>query len=293
MAVTPQLIKELREMTSAGMMDCKKALDATNGNLDEAVVWLRENGLAKAAKKADRVAAEGVTYSKENAKKVIIFEVNSETDFVSKNEKFMTLIENIADALLKGNFKTSNDAKKIKLANGQTIADACIEATATIGEKIELRRALFVNKAKNLVSLYNHANKRISVVLEFDDKMNKEDAYNLAMHVAAMSPKFLNQADVPQELKDSEMHIIKETTDTSKLPPAKVDEVLAGKLSKKLSDIVLLEQGFVMDEKQKVGQFIKQKGSVLKTMLRFEVGEGIEKDTTDFATEVAAQLKGK
>ncbi|ALD66146.1 translation elongation factor Ts [Spiroplasma cantharicola] len=290
MAVTPQLIKELREMTSAGMMDCKKALEATNGNIEEAVVWLRENGLAKAAKKADRVAAEGVSFAKTDGKRAIIFEVNSETDFVSKNDKFMALIDNIGNALLKSKAKNLQEALEVKLSNGQTISEACVEATATIGEKIELRRIAAV-EGKNL-SIYNHANKRISVLLNFEGSISSEDAYNVCMHVAAMSPKYLASSDVPQEFKDQEMHIIRETTDLTGKPENVAENILKGKLNKKIAEITLLDQGFVMDEKQTVGNFVKSKGSTLKQMFRFEVGEGIEKVTTDFAAEVAAQLAG-
>ncbi|AGR41927.1 translation elongation factor Ts [Spiroplasma diminutum] len=290
MAVTPQLIKELREMTSAGMMDCKKALEATNGNIEEAVVWLRENGLAKAAKKADRVAAEGVSFAKANGNRAIIFEVNSETDFVSKNDKFMSLIENIGNALLESNATSLEEALEVKLASGQTISEACVEATATIGEKIELRRIAAVEGSK--LSIYNHANHRISVLLNFDGNISDEDAYNVSMHVAAMSPKYLTESEVPQEFKDQEMHIIKETTDLAGKPENVAENILKGKLNKKIAEITLLDQGFVMDEKQTVGNFVKSKGSSIKQMFRFEVGEGIEKVTTDFAAEVAAQLAG-
>ncbi len=290
MAVTPQLIKELRQITSAGMMDCKKALEATNGVIDDAIVWLRENGLAKAAKKADRIAAEGVAFAKTNGSRAIIFEVNSETDFVSKNEKFMSLINQIGDALLNSNVTTHEEALEVKLASGQTIKEACIEATATIGEKIELRR-LSVAEGGTL-SIYNHANNRISVLLQFEGDISADDAYNICMHTAAMAPRYLAKEDVPQEFKDSEMHIIKETTDLTGKPENIAEGILNGKLSKKLAEVTLLEQSFVMDEKQSVGKFISSKGATLKQMFRFEVGEGIEKVTTDFAAEVAAQLKG-
>ncbi|WP_338985409.1 translation elongation factor Ts [Spiroplasma endosymbiont of Diplazon laetatorius] len=290
MAVTPQLIKELREMTSAGMMDCKKALEATDGNIEEAVVWLRENGLAKAAKKADRVAAEGVSFAKTNGKRAVVFEVNSETDFVSKNDKFMALIENIGNALLDSSASTLEEALEVKLSSGQTIQEACVEATATIGEKIELRRIAAVEGGK--LSIYNHANSRISVLLGFEGDINDEDAYNVCMHVAAMAPKYLAESDVPQEFKDQEMHIIKETTDLTGKPENVAEGILKGKLNKKLAEVTLLAQGFVMDEKQTVGNFIKSKGATLNQMFRFEVGEGIEKVTTDFAAEVAAQLAG-
>ncbi|AGR40930.1 translation elongation factor Ts [Spiroplasma taiwanense] len=290
MAVTPQLIKELREITSAGMMDCKKALETTEGNIDEAIVWLRENGLAKAAKKADRVAAEGVAFAKANDKKAIIFEVNSETDFVSKNDKFMSLIEDISNSLLNSNASTLEEALNVKLSTNQSIAEACVEATATIGEKIELRR--METTENGVLSIYNHANKRIAVLLKFDGSISNEDAYNICMHVAAMAPKYLSSDEVPQEFKDQEMHIIKETTDLSDKPANVAENILKGKLNKRIAEVTLLEQLFVIDDKQTVGNFIKSKNSTLVKMFRFEVGEGIEKVTTDFAAEVAAQLKG-
>ncbi|AKU80128.1 translation elongation factor Ts [Spiroplasma turonicum] len=290
MAVTTELIKQLREMTSAGMMDCKKALEATNGDIDEAIVWLRENGLAKAAKKADRVAAEGVSLAISNDKKAIIIEVNSETDFVSKNEKFISLIDEIAKVILQSNISSLEDALNLKLSSGSTINEACIEATATIGEKISLRRVAAV-EGKNL-AVYNHSNKRISVLISFEGDISKEDAYNVCMHVAAMSPKYVSSNDVPQEFKDSEMHIIKETTDVTGKPENVAQNILNGKLNKKIAEVTLLEQAYVIDEKQTVGNFLKSKKSSILNMYRFEVGEGIEKVVSDFAAEVAAQLKG-
>ncbi|AOG60187.1 elongation factor Ts [Spiroplasma helicoides] len=290
MAVTPQLIKELREMTSAGMMDCKKALEATNGNIEEAVVWLRENGLVKAAKKADRVAAEGVSFAKTNGKRGIVFEVNSETDFVSKNEKFMALIDEISEALLNSNVSDLEGALDLKLASGSSIKEACISATATIGEKIELRRVASVEGGT--IAIYNHANKRIAVLLQFEGDISSEDAYDVCMHVAAMGPKYLSSDEISQDFKDQEMHIIKETTDLTGKPENIAQGILQGKLNKKLAEVTLLDQPFVKDEKQTVGKFIASKKATLKQMFRFEVGEGIEKVVTDFASEVAAQLKG-
>ncbi|ASP28596.1 elongation factor Ts [Spiroplasma corruscae] len=290
MAVTTDLIKKLREMTSAGMMDCKKALEATNGDIDEAVVWLRENGLAKAAKKADRVAAEGVSLAVSNGKRAIIIEVNSETDFVSKNEKFMSLIEEISNTILNSNVNTLEDALNLRLKNGLTINEACIEATATIGEKISLRRLGCV-EGSNL-AVYNHSNKRISVLINFEGPISQDDAYNICMHVAAMSPKYVENSEVPQDFKDAEMHIIKETTDVTGKPENVAQNILNGKLNKKLAEITLLEQSYVIDEKQTVGNFLKNNKSKVLNMFRFEVGEGIEKVVSDFAAEVAAQLKG-
>ncbi|ATZ16546.1 elongation factor Ts [Entomoplasma freundtii] len=292
-----KLIKTLREMTQAGMMDCKKALDATNDNLDDAVIWLRENGLVKAAKKVDRVAAEGITLAKDNAHYGIIVEVNSETDFAAKNQAFVKLVDEIADTILKHTPKTIEEALNSKMADGQTIREAQVAATATIGEKIELRRFNLIKKLpNNHISFYNHANKRISVLLDFEGPISNDDAYNVAMHVAAMGPQYIAMNDIPEELKNQELSIIRATAaEDPKLQakPANVLEgILKGKLSKRLSEISLLDQTYVLDEKFKVGDFLKAKNVTLKEMIRYEVGEGIEKVSTDFASEVAAQLNG-
>ncbi|ASZ09328.1 elongation factor Ts [Mesoplasma chauliocola] len=295
MAVNAQLIKELREITQAGMMDCKKALEATNGNIDEAIVWLRENGLAKAAKKSDRVAAEGVSLAKEDDKKVVILEVNSETDFVAQNEKFIGLIDEIANVLLASNAKTLEEGLALVTSNNETIEQVLVNATATIGEKIQLRRFALINKETgNTTTLYNHANKRVSVALNFKGSIDASDAYNLAMHVAAMSPQYKSMEEIPAEFKESEFSIIKaEAKEDPKLqgkPENVLENILKGKLSKRLSEISLVDQQYVVDESFKVGQFLESKKVVLIDMIRYEVGEGIEKVVTDFASEVAAQL---
>ncbi|AHI53631.1 elongation factor Ts [Spiroplasma sabaudiense Ar-1343] len=289
--VTPQLIKELREITSAGMMDCKKALEATNGVIDDAIMWLRENGLAKAAKKSDRVAAEGITFAKENDKQAIIFEVNSETDFVAQNDKFLTAINAVGEALLKSSAKNTEEALEVKV-NSRTIKEEMIELTSTIGEKIEFRRFDVVAKDKNTTAIYNHANKRISVLLSFEGPISQDDAYNLAMHVAAMSPKYMSSNEVPEDFKKQELKVIEETTDFGNKPENVKQSMIQGKLNKRLAEVSLLEQDYVVDDKFKVGKFIESKKSKLLKMIRFEVGEGIEKVVTDFAAEVAAQLKG-
>lgn len=297
MAVDVKLIKQLREITQAGMMDCKKALEATNGDLDQAIVWLRENGLAKAAKKSDRVAAEGIAWAKENDQYAIILEVNTETDFVAKNENFLNLIDQIADALLSANVKNLDQAQTVKVQDGKTIKEALIQATATIGEKIELRRFELIKKESNhTIAFYNHQNKRVSVLLDFEGKISHEDAYNVAMHVAAMAPKYRSINEIPAEFKEAELHIIQENAkDDEKLktkPAPVLENILKGKLNKRLAEVNLLDQSYVLDEKFKVGEFIKSKGVTLKEMIRYEVGEGIEKIVTDFASEVAAQLNG-
>ncbi|ADR24440.1 translation elongation factor Ts [Mycoplasma leachii PG50] len=295
MAVDAKLIKELREITQAGMMDCKKALEASDNNIDNAIVWLRENGLAKAAKKTDRVAAEGIVLAKENEQKIVILEVNSETDFVAKNEKFLNLVDEVANALLNSQVSNLNEGLQVKTDSGLTIEQSLISATATIGEKIALRRFELVNKTSGSSVIYNHANKRVSTLLVFDNKLDSTDAYNVAMHVAAMAPKYINMDQIPEDFKNAEMHIIKEQAkDDAKLQakPANVlENILKGKLSKRLAEVSLLDQLFVIDESFKVGDFLKSKHVSLVKMIRYEVGEGIEKVVTNFADEVAAQLK--
>ncbi|CDZ18245.1 elongation factor Ts [Mycoplasma capricolum subsp. capripneumoniae] len=295
MAVDAKLIKELREITQAGMMDCKKALEASDNNIDNAIVWLRENGLAKVAKKTDRVAAEGIVLAKENDQKIVILEVNSETDFVAKNEKFLSLVDEIAKALLSSNTSSLEEGLQVKTNSGLTIEQSLISATATIGEKIALRRFELVNKTSGSSVIYNHANKRVSTLLVFDNKLDSTDAYNVAMHVAAMAPKYINMDQIPDDFKNAEMHIIKEQAkDDAKLQakPANVlENILKGKLLKRLAEVSLLDQLFVIDESFKVGDFLKSKHVSLVKMIRYEVGEGIEKVVTNFADEVAAQLK--
>lgn len=295
MAVDAKLIKELREITQAGMMDCKKALEASDNNIDNAIVWLRENGLAKVAKKTDRVAAEGIVLAKENDQKIVILEVNSETDFVAKNEKFLSLVDEIANALLSSNTSSLEEGLQVKTNSGLTIEQSLISATATIGEKIALRRFESVNKTSGSSVIYNHANKRVSTLLVFDNKLDSTDAYNVAMHVAAMAPKYINMDQIPDDFKNAEMHIIKEQAkDDAKLQAKSanvLENILKGKLLKRLAEVSLLDQLFVIDESFKVGDFLKSKHVSLVKMIRYEVGEGIEKVVTNFADEVAAQLK--
>jgi len=294
MAVDAKLVKQLRDLTGAGILDSKKALEATNGNIDEAILWLRENGLSKAAKKSDRIAAEGVTEARQKGNEALIMEVNSETDFVAKNADFMNLIDDVADSILDANIKNLEEAKNVKVKSGETISEALVQATAKIGEKIDLRRVFVYNKQPGeVVAIYNHANHRISVLLVFEGSISEEDVYNVAMHVAAMNPAYMSAAQIPQEFKDQEYKVIVETTDLTGKPENIKENILNGKLSKRLAEVNLLDQDFVVDEKFKVGQFIKSKGATLKVMVRYEVGEGIEKVVTDFASEVAAQMKGK
>jgi elongation factor Ts len=221
-------------------------------------------------------------------------EVNSETDFVAKNADFMKLIDEVGEAILANNSQSLEEAKNAKIKDRETVSEALINATAKIGEKLELRRVyLHTKKPGEVIALYNHANKRVSVLLVFEGNISQEDAYNVAMHVAAMNPTYMSSEQIPQEFKDQEYKIIVETTDLTGKPENIKENILKGRLAKRLAEVNLLDQDFVVDEKFKVGQFIKAKDAVLKVMVRFEVGEGIVKIETDFASEVAAQVKGK
>ena len=291
MAVTAQMVKELREKTGAPMMDCKKALDATDGNMEEAITWLREKGIAKAAKKESRVAAEGLCNVAINGNKAVIYEVNSETDFVSKNAQFLDLLDTIGKALLSSD---SEDYLNI-VYNGETINNILISATATIGEKISLRRVTRVTKTDSEnFGAYKHAGGRIAV-LTIIDGGNADVAKDIAMHVAAINPKYLCQANVPAEEIEKEKSIqIAEMKNDPKMankPEAVLENIVKGKLGKFLKEICLLDQQFVKNPDLTVEQFAKSEKSTIKNYIRLEVGEGIEKVETDFVAEVMAQVK--
>ncbi len=291
MAVTAQLVKELREKTGAGMLDCKKALEATDGNIEEAITWLREKGIAKAAKKASRVAAEGLCNVAINGNKAVIYEVNSETDFVSKNAQFLEVLDTIGKALLGSD---SDDIDNI-VYNGETIANILVSATATIGEKISLRRVTRVTKTDNEnFGAYKHAGGRIAV-LTLIEGGSEEVAKDIAMHVAAINPKYLAQANVPAEEIEKEKAIqIAEMKNDPKMaskPDNVLENIVKGKLGKFLKEICLLDQPFVKDPNLTVDQYAKSQKCSVKSYIRLEVGEGIEKVETDFVAEVMAQVK--
>ena len=291
MAVTAQMVKELREKTGAGMLDCKKALDATDGNIEEAITWLREKGIAKAAKKESRVAAEGLCGVAIDGNKAVIYEVNSETDFVSKNAQFLDLINTIGNALLSSD---SDDYLNI-VYNGETINNILISATATIGEKISLRRVTRVTKTDSEnFGAYKHAGGRIAVLTVIDGG-SEAVAKDVAMHVAAINPRYLSQADVPAEEIEKEKAIqIAEMKNDPKMankPENVLENIVKGKLGKFLKEICLLDQQFVKNPDLTVDQFAKSEKSTIKSYIRLEVGEGIEKVETDFVAEVMAQVK--
>jgi elongation factor Ts len=305
MAITAAMVKELREMTGAGMMDCKKALNETNGNMDEAVEFLRKNGQAKAEKKASRIAAEGITRAAINGNTAVVVEVNSETDFVAKNETFQNFVQEVADTALASSLAGGKDGEDMdsllaeKFADGTTVKDALVEKTATIGEKLSIRR--FEKVSGDLVVSYIHGGGRIGVLVAADgasDDAAKEALTNIAMQIAALNPIYISDKDVEQSYIDHETEIIKAQIDADPKESAKPEQVKAGmvkgRINKQLKDVVLLDQVYVKaeDGKQSVSNYLASvnKALTVTKFVRFEVGEGMEKKNEDFAAEVAAQL---
>lgn len=287
--INASLVKELREMTGAGMMDCKKALVETNGNLEEAVTWLREKGIMKAQKKESRIAAEGICKFVIEGNKAVVFEVNSETDFVAKNQKFQDLVEQIGQAILHSNAKTDEEALEINTPEG-TVKDLLVNATATIGEKISLRRVNVIEKNDNQVfGAYSHMNGKIVVVSVLDGD-NAEVAKDVCMHVAAMSPKYLDKSKVDADFLEKETEILRQETLNEGKPEAIVDKILVGKVAKMLKGICLVDQMFVKNQDITVGQYVKDNKCNIVSYIRLEVGEGIEKRKDDFVAEVMAAV---
>lgn len=292
MAVTAQMVKELREKTGAGMMDCKKALTETNGDLDQAIDYLREKGIAKAAKKADRIAAEGSTLVKVSGNEAVILEVNSETDFVAKNEGFKELINGLADFLLAKKPADAEAALTETMDNGQTIADYINSAIAKIGEKITLRRFTIVSKTDNdSFGAYLHMGGRIGVLTLLEGTTDEDAAKDVAMHIAAVNPKYVSRDQVSAEEAEHERKILTEQALNEGKPENIVAKMVEGRLGKYFEDICLLDQSFVKNPDQKVKQFVESKGGTVNTFIRYEVGEGIEKRQDNFAEEVMSQVK--
>jgi len=287
MAVTAQMVKELRERTGAGMMDCKGALDHTNGDIEAAIDYLREKGIAKAAKKAGRIAAEGLCSVVTNGNQAVIFELNSETDFVSKNSQFLDLLDNVGNAIL--NSKASNaDEALALLVDGKTIEFLLADATAKIGEKISLRRVSRVVKTDaQSFGAYKHMGGRIAVLAVIGTN-NAEVAKDIAMHVAAQNPKYLDRSQVDQATLDHEKKVLTQQAIEEGKPANIAEKMVIGRLNKYLQDICLVDQGFVKDPDQKVSDYLKSHKTSVLSFIRLAVGEGIEKKEEDFAAEVAA-----
>ncbi|MFC5588400.1 translation elongation factor Ts [Sporosarcina soli] len=293
MVITAQMVKELREKTGAGMMDCKKALTEVNGDMEAAIDFLREKGLSSAAKKADRIAAEGTTSIYVNGNEAVILEVNAETDFVAKNEAFQTLVQELAEHLLASKPATIEEAHDSKLENGLSVADHISNAVAKIGEKITLRRFEIRTKTDNdAFGPYLHMGGRIGVLVVLEGSTDAEAAKDVAMHVAALNPKYVSRDQVSEEEVERERKVLTEQALNEGKPENIVAKMVEGRIGKYFEEICVLDQAFVKNSDQKVSDFVKATGGTLKEFIRYAVGEGIEKREDNFADEVMSQVKG-
>lgn len=292
MAVTAKMVKELRDQTGAGMMDCKKALTENDGDMDKAIDWLREKGISKAAKKADRVAAEGLAAIVVEGNKAVIAEINSETDFVAKNDNFKVLINDIASHILKTNPESVEAALESKMENGQTVTEFLNNAIAKIGEKISLRRFQIVEKTDaDAFGSYLHMGGRIGVLTLLEGTTDEEVAKDVAMHAAAVNPRFVTRDEIPAEEIEREREVLKQQALNEGKPEKIVEKMVEGRLNKFFEEISLVDQAFVKDTDQKVGKYVQSKGGSVKGFIRYEVGEGMEKREDNFAEEVMSQVK--
>jgi elongation factor Ts len=293
MSIAAKLVMELRAKTNAGMMDCKKALTECNGNLDDAIQYLREKGILKAAKKAERVAAEGLVFDivSDDEKKGLILEINSETDFVAKNESFQMLGNKIANFLLQNDITSVEDLNQCKLEN-VTIHEHLADLIAKIGENIAIRR--FAKEiSDSFITTYIHMGGKIGVIVNFSGEPsdeNKAKGKDIAMHIAAMAPDFLNESDVPDDVLEKEKNILKAQLLEEGKAEQIIDKILVGKIQKFYEDNCLIHQKFVKDDKISVKEYVGK--LAIRSFTRYKLGEGIEKEQKDFASEVAAQIKG-
>ncbi|MFC2695113.1 MAG: translation elongation factor Ts [Lactobacillus sp.] len=288
--ITAKLVKELRDRTGAGMMDCKKALVKADGDIEKAVNILRENGVVKAAKKSGRIAAEGLGEYAIDGNDAVVVEVNSETDFVASNDKFIKLVDDITKAILAAKPKDLKDALAAKLGDG-TVESAITDLTAVIGEKLTLRRFQFMTKNDDEVfGAYKH-NKGAIVALVKMQGGSEEAAKNVAMHVAAINPEYLDKDSVPADELARQKEVFTKETEKEGKPAKIVPMIVKGRVNKYLSEICLVDQPYVKDDKMTVGAYAKSQNGKVTGYVRFEVGEGLEHRSDDFAAEVAEQMK--
>ena len=289
--VTASLVKELREKTGAGMLDCKKALEANNGDINASIDWLREKGISKAAKKADRIAAEGIAAILTKGNKAVVIEVNSETDFVAKNDEFTSMVSTILNTIIDSDAKTVEEVLGLSSGEG-TIKDLIVSKTATIGEKLDLRRVAVVEKDDNdSFGEYIHMGGRIAVLITLNGS-SSEVAKDVAMHAAAMRPSYVTKEEVPSEELEKEREILKEQAMNEGKTANIAEKMVEGRIRKYYEEICLEEQAFVKDGDIKVKEYVSKNGGSIKSMIRYEVGEGIEKKEENFAEEVAKQING-
>ena len=294
MAITAQQVKDLRERTGAGMMDCKKALTECDGDIDKAIDWLREKGIAKAAKKESRIAAEGLSKVVVDGNKACMVEINTETDFVSKNDHFLKLLDTTANAILHSDAKNNEEALAL-VVDGKTLGDLFIEAISTIGEKITLRRFEVLEKSDaDTFGVYMHNGGQISVCLILEGSSDEQVAKHMAMQVASMAPSYVSRDDMPQDVVDHERAIQTEIVKNDEKLAGKPEKVLAGmiegKVSKSLQDMCLVDQIYFLEPDKKCGQYLKEQGTKVAKFTRYLVGEGLEKREENFAEEVAKQI---
>ena len=295
MAITAAQVKELRELTGAGMMDCKKALTECEGEIKKAIDWLREKGIAKAAKKEGRIAAEGLAKILIEGNKAVVLEVNSETDFVAKNDRFLALLDEAAKTIFNSNAKTVEEALALPTAEG-TLNDSFIAAVAIIGEKITLRRFEIVEKSDDeLFGSYTHQGGRIVAVTVVKGTADAQVAKNMAMQVASMNPTYVSRDEMPQEVVAHEREVqegIMANDPSLANKPEKVKAgIIEGRVSKSLQDMCLVDQEYFLDSSLKCGQYLKENNAEVVKFVKYIVGEGIEKKQDDFAAEVAAMAK--
>ena len=288
--VDAKTVAELRAKTGAGMMDCKKALSETNGDINAAIDYLREKGIAKAAKKESRIAAEGLANVYINGNKAVILEVNSETDFVSKNEEFTSMLDTIGNTILNSNAKTVEEALELPCEEG-TIKDLIIAKTAKIGEKLSLRRIEVVEKtADETFGSYLHMGGKIAVLTVLTGA-NEEVAKDVAMQAAAMKPEFVREDEIPTDRVEKERAIFKEQAMNEGKPAEIAEKMVEGRLKKFFKEICLVSQSFIKNGDIDVATYVKNNGGEVKSMIRYEVGEGMEKRNDNFAEEVMNQVK--
>ena len=295
MAITAAQVKELRELTGAGMMDCKKALTECEGDTKKAIDWLREKGIAKAAKKEGRIAAEGLAKILIEGNKAVVLEVNSETDFVAKNDRFLALLDEAAKTIFNSNAKTVEEALALPTAEG-TLNDSFIGAVAIIGEKITLRRFEIVEKSDDeLFGSYTHQGGRIVAVTVVKGTEDAQVAKNMAMQVASMNPTYVSRNEMPQDVIAHEREVqegIMANDPSLANKPEKVKAgIIEGRVSKSLQDMCLVDQEYFLDSNLKCGQYLKENNAEVVKFVKYIVGEGIEKKQDDFAAEVAAMAK--
>ncbi len=290
MNITAGMVKELREVSGAGMMDCKQALTETNGDMNAAMDFLREKGIAKSEKKAGRIAAEGLANVYVNGNDAVIIEVNSETDFVSKNEEFTSMLDLIGNALVNAKPESLEDANKVTCENGETIETLIINKTAKIGEKLSLRRFELISKNDNEVfGSYIHMGGRIAVIVKAEGS-NEEVVKDVAMQSAAMKPLYTFPEDVPAEVLEHEREILKAQAIEEGKPADIAEKMVEGRVKKYYKESCLSEQVFVKDDSVNITKFLANNDSKLLQMIRYEVGEGMEKKEENFAEEVAKQI---